>query len=529
MNALQRATTLTISILLSFVFFILISIGLYTGTFSVYVALPLTILINVGLWLIGPTLSDFLYQYIYKCRFFTPEEFKKTYPQLDQFITGVCSQYRFKPPKIGFIDDLNPTAFTYGATRNNARIIFTAGILKYLEPDEIEAVFAHELGHIYHYDFALMTIAATLIQILYEFYIILSRTGNKNSSGRKNNPLAFIGLISYIFYLISTYLVLYLSRTRELYADSFAAYVTKSPHSLTQALVKIAYGIVQVEDTTKTKRLLEATRTMGIIDVKNAGFIGSIVYTSSDPKNVAKVMAFDIINPWAKILELSSTHPLTGKRIFALERIASHLGQPKLINFERTIHEMKIDKDKLYHNFFLEAFIYFLPLILPLGGLLLLGVGGAIAFYGIGKLIKTNYRFREGPSYKTTIFNQMISPYASPMKGEPVSLRGMIVGRGVPGFIFSEDMMIQDQTGLAYLDYNSSIGRLGNLFFSIKTIKKLLGQEIEIEGWFLRGIVQKITLRKIYAGEKTIASHPKLWTTVSSIFFIIIGTIIILA
>jgi len=45
----------------------------------------------------------------------------------------------------------------------------------------------------------------------------------------------------------------------------------------------------------------------------------------SNPKILAEVLAFDKVSPWAKIIELNSTHPLTGKRIDALNEISKHL------------------------------------------------------------------------------------------------------------------------------------------------------------------------------------------------------------
>lgn len=528
MNPLQRASIVTIGIILSFVFFILILIGLATDTLSIYTAIPLTILINLILWAIGPTISDLIYKWFYKVKFFTKEEFAASYPQLHQFIDSVCQKYHFQFPKMGLINDRNPTAFTYGATRNNARIIFTEGITHYLSPDEIKAVLAHELGHIYHCDFIIMTIAITLIQILYELYFSLTRSRGKSSDDKKSGKLAIIGLASYIFYLIGSYLVLYLSRVREYYADSFAASVTSSPHSLIQALVKIAYGIVQAEDTTGSKRLLESTRSLGILDVKNAGFVGSLVFVSANPDTVAEVMAFDNVSPWAMVLEFSSTHPLTGKRIQALETIAEKLGQTKLIDFDKAYQKMNIDRKKLYDGFIMGILIYFLPLILPVFGFLLLKIGGAILFFTIGSLIKLYYMLSEASAKPSSILAEMRNPYASPIKGNPVTFEGKITGRGVPGFVFSEDMMFQDDTGIIYLNYHSMLGFLGNLFFAIGKVKKLLGESVKTEGWFFRGICQSITLRKLYHEKETISSHPKLWAMISNLALLLVAFLLIL-
>lgn len=423
---------------------------------------------------------------------------------------------------MGVIADNNPTAFTYGSTRNNARIIFTEGILKYLSEDEVKAVIGHEMGHIKNYDFIIMSVAATLVQILYELYVVLTRSKAKSSS-KKGGSLAWIGLVAYAFYIVGTYLLLYLSRVREYYADQFSAEVTTTPNLLIQALVKIAYGIVAEEDSDSSKRLLEATRALGVVDVKNAGLIGSLVYTSVQPEVVAEVMSFDIVSPWAFILELSSTHPLTGKRILALEKLAENLKQPKMIDFGAAYSRMKVDTARLHSGFVIEVCIYFLPLLLPIFGFLIGGIGGAMIGFALGSLIKLNYRLREGEAKKSTVLDQMRNIYASPMRGNRIVLEGNVVGRGVAGFTLSEDMMLQDKTGLIYIDYQSIFGFFGDLFFAIKSVKKLMGQAVQAEGWFFRGIAVSITLSHVQHEHESISSHPKLWAVILNIFILLIG------
>ena len=44
---------------------------------------------------------------------------KERYPGIHQLIHQVADDYRFKAPKIGFIPDRNPTAFTYGPMRSS--------------------------------------------------------------------------------------------------------------------------------------------------------------------------------------------------------------------------------------------------------------------------------------------------------------------------------------------------------------------------------------------------------------------------
>ncbi len=174
-------------------------------------------------------------------------------------IRAVCEQYGFTLPKIGIIPDKNPNAFTYGSIRSNSRIVVTEGIFAFLNEGERAAVYGHELGHIRNNDFIIMTIASTLLQVVYEIYYF-SKELSKKRGGKKGNPFAMIALVAYIFYIVGNYTLLYLSRIREYFADAFSAEHT-DPNHLAEALVKIALGILA---TPENNRLVESTRHIGI-------------------------------------------------------------------------------------------------------------------------------------------------------------------------------------------------------------------------------------------------------------------------
>lgn len=65
------------------------------------------------------------------------------------------------------------------------------------------------------------------------YYIYLTFTSNLDDD---DNKLAIIGLIAYIFYVICQYVILWLSRVREYYADGFAVEVTKNPNALARGV-----------------------------------------------------------------------------------------------------------------------------------------------------------------------------------------------------------------------------------------------------------------------------------------------------
>jgi len=539
---LQFASLVTLGLLLGFVLAIILAVSYFAGHISWQIMIGVTIVFSFLMWLIGPYISDFIYRIFYKIEFYDYEQIKQ-YPYA-KFIKKVCDKHKIRVPKIGIIKDQNPTAFTYGSTSFNARVVLTEGLFKFLNEKELEAVIAHELGHIVNKDFIIMTIAATLLEILYELYVIFARARSGRStvgvSGKggekKGNALIIIGYISLIFYWVGTYVLLYLSRLREYYADEFSAKETGDPNLLSSALIKIAYGIASVPDTNKTAHLLNATRAQGIFDFKAAKEVGLIYQNSGNKKElIERSLLFDIVNPWAWILQLKSTHPLVGKRI---KRLCTLTSSP-VFNFDKIINK-EIDKKRLWNNFFTDFFINYSTTFTILATFLALIIEyiSKLNFYVptlifglilliIASVIKIRYKFPLNNFNETTVIDCMSDLYASPVRGKPVKIRGKAIGRGQAGFIFGEDMIFQDKTGFIYLNYESAIPLFGNLFFAWKRLESLLGKPATSTGWFLRGATHHLELYKFQSGTESIKSYVRFWTVVGLILNVLFWSFII--
>jgi hypothetical protein len=105
-------------------------------------------------------------------------------------------------------------------------------------------------------------------------------------------------------------------------------------------------------------------------------------------------------------------------------------------------------------------------------------------------------------------------------------LEGRVIGRGIPGYIFGEDMMYQDKTGIIFLNFSSIFGFIGNLFFSLKKLKTLIGVPSEITGWFYRGMGSMIELKNLKTSDRTINSHPIFWSLLSSVSLIALSVLL---
>ncbi len=529
---LGLASTITLSVIFGFIFVIVFLAANLTGYADMSFVIAATIFVNFLSWLISPFFMDLMFRWLYKTKRLNIEELEQKSKPLSDFIKRLCEKYRIKIPKLRLIEDDNPTAFAFGSGAFNARLCFSEGLFTYLDQDEIEAVIGHELGHIRRRDFIIMTIAATGVQILYEFSQLLmgGRSKREGGGGRDRGALAWIGLLAYAFYFLGLYLLLFLSRSREYGADEFSAHETENPDGLARALVKIAYGIVAKPDDPRQQRLLNATRPLGPFDSQAAKNLGTAFQsTGQNWGAIAQVIAYDLISPWAKILQFQSTHPLTGKRILKLNEMSQKLG--KKISIDTSpISSIPVDRKRLYRGFAIGVFIHFLPWILPLIVLVTAGVyKNPLLFIwipaslGVAYLLRLFYKYPETQPTKSTTFDMLSDLYASPVRGHVYQLEGTVIGRGTAGAKLSEDMMLQDSKGLIYLNYESAFSFLGNLMFALGKVKKLIGQKVEAVGWFFRDVGHHLDLKQMTAEGRLIKSHPKLWGVIFSLI-LILGT-----
>ena len=351
-KSLFGISLLTITSLYFLLAIIIILVTLLTKIPVIY-GIAFSILLLIIQFLISPFITDLTMRWFYGVKF------KYELPEyLKQFIEEICKNNNMKMPRIGFIDDGAPNAFTYGHTKNDARIIITRGILELLNEEEVKSVVGHELGHATHYDMLVMTAAQIVPLVLYGIYEVLNNNDDNN-----NSKSQLVAMIAYILYVISNYLVLALSRNREYYADSFSIEATKNPNALASALVKIGYGLTTAE--TNKKHSAANSNALGIFDSKASK---ALVVTSLDngeisKDNIKQAMKWEKWNPWATWYEIHSTHPLISKRLLAISSRSNEFNQEPYIVFDLKQEESYVD------DFLIEVLINFLPSITCIIGL----------------------------------------------------------------------------------------------------------------------------------------------------------------
>jgi Zn-dependent protease with chaperone function len=542
---LALASGVTISLLFGMVLVLSLALVFILGSDNpgsgLAIALAITLVFNVAAFFLSPLLMDLTQSWLYNTRWVSLEDVKRQSPEAARVIENVCTQKKLKQPRLGIIDDQNPTAFTYGSLPNSARLVVSQGLFTYLDDDEVATVYAHELGHIVHWDFAVMTLASTLVQITYLIYTFARRLG-RGGNDKLKDAVGAAAIAAYMFYIVGTYLLLYLSRTREYFADHFAAQTTGNPNALSRALVKIAYGIVEEgKRASEPSRLIEGTRTLGIYDAKAAASTGTAYRIAARPQQVGRIFLWDLFNPWGWWMELNSTHPLTGKRVRALSTYAEQLGLPTEFDMGRVVAESRnLSKKKLYGNFVVDLLLYS---AMPIGffvgmamGIALRGTFPTAPFalgfvgLGVGTLLRTIAMF---PSFKeapeSDILKLMSDPYASPLRGKPVTLQGELIGRGDAGYQFGSDLKLQDRSGMIYLHYASRFGPIGNFLFGMNQVKKLLGAQVGVTGWFRRSVAPWVDMTQLTTESgTTVKSFHRLWSFILGGVAILFGLFLLL-
>ncbi|MFN7677756.1 MAG: M48 family metalloprotease [Cyanobacteriota bacterium] len=537
-GSLALASTVTLSLIGGMVLVLSLSTVLILNSENprsgLLLALAITVLFNLAIFFLSPWLMDLTQKFLYQTRWVDLATIRQRSPEAAAVLQRVCAEKGLKHPRLGLIDDQNPTAFTYGSLPNTARVVVSEGLFTYLNDDEIAAVYAHELGHVIHWDFAIMTLGATLIQICYLFFVFSNRMDDKIK-----DTLRLPSLAAYAFYLIGTYLLLYLSRIREYYADHFASEVTGNPNALSRSLVKIAYGIVEEgKRSDKPSQLLEGTRALGICDSKAAVMTGTAYGVSTATERIGKVFLWDMFNPWAGWMELNSTHPLTGKRIRALSNYAEQLDLNLEFDMASVMREgYKLSKRRLYGGFILDLLLYSAEAMgLVLGLVVGFGVSSQtqrlspmIAFpligLGLGTLLKAFVLFPDpSRAESTTILDLMANPYASPLRGIPTELDGTLIGRGQAGYVFGSDLQFQDPTGLLFLRYVSRFGPIGNFLFGMKRVQGMIVSQAAVKGWFRRGVASHLDLIRLRDDTgRVVNSYPRFWSFLLGGGLILVG------
>ncbi|WP_030975646.1 MULTISPECIES: zinc metalloprotease HtpX [unclassified Streptomyces] len=260
-------------------------------------AWPIILIFTGGLFIAQFWFSDRIAAFSMGAREVTPEEA----PELHGTIDRICALADMPKPRVAIARSDVPNAFATGRGEKSALVCATTGLLRRLEPEELEGVLAHEMSHVAHRDVAVMTIASFL-GVLAGIVTRVALWGGF-SRNRSSDPVGIaimlIPLISAVVYCLSFLLTRLLSRYRELSADRAAALLTGRPSALASALTKVSGQMARIP----TEDLRKA-------EPYNAFYF---------------VPAFSSKESLSRLL---SSHPTLEQRLDQLARITAELARP---------------------------------------------------------------------------------------------------------------------------------------------------------------------------------------------------------
>jgi heat shock protein HtpX len=260
-------------------------------------------------------------------------------PWLESTVKDLAQKSGIPTPKLATVPDPTPNAFVFGRTNRDATLAVHEGLLQNLNEDEVRGVVGHELGHIRHKDYLVMTALSAVPLLVYliargtmEAAWISGRTTSRRDEkgGGLAAALIVIAILSYVIYIISLLLVMRLSRLREHYADAYSAYVTESPRQLESALTKITYGL------SLSPAPPHGARTLYIGDPALAKLeMQSIVNRKEeydldkdgvlDERELELAMEKEAKSRWLTVNRWFQTHPATFQRILLLREIENEM------------------------------------------------------------------------------------------------------------------------------------------------------------------------------------------------------------
>jgi len=184
---------------------------------------------------------------------------KRDNPRLYRIVENLAITLGMPTPKVYMIEDAAPNAFATGRDPKHAVVAATTGLLAIMDDRELEAVMAHEMGHVQNYDIRVSMIAFGLVSAIAILSDFVARMLFWGSGDRRDvHPVVLvIGLVVVILApIIATIVQLAISRQREYLADASGALTTRDPDALANALGKLeAYGQPMKRQNTSTAHL----------------------------------------------------------------------------------------------------------------------------------------------------------------------------------------------------------------------------------------------------------------------------------
>ncbi len=278
--------------------------------------LSFLIILNIVQWLFGPYLINAMYKAV---------EVSSTDPKygwLVNLVDEVAMYNHLETPKVYVADVPFPNAFAYGSPIAGKRVAITLPLLKLLNKDELKAVLGHELGHLRHRDVQLLMAIGLIPTLIFFLGYSLMWGGMLGGGGNRNSNAGSMWLIGIALLAVSyvfQFLVLYINRLREAYADvNSATTIPNGAENLQRALAKITLSV--------DPKTMEKYKNRNNNQMMNMLFFSPMEIN----EDVSDMDVEQLINYWKTekvpwYADFFSDHPASPKRIQLLEKLKNRI------------------------------------------------------------------------------------------------------------------------------------------------------------------------------------------------------------
>ena len=183
----------------------------------------------------------------------------------EQIIYGsvqeIAQRLQITMPEVWIYDAPDPNAFATGPSKNNSMVAVSTGLLQNLREDEVKAVLAHEMGHVYNGDmFATTVLAGLMNTFVYYIAMWVRRFFAERDQAALGFGLSFV--LQIIVSILASIVISWFSRQREFGADAFAAKVY-GKESMISALRAIDRWVTQTQFQHSTQDALATMKISG--------------------------------------------------------------------------------------------------------------------------------------------------------------------------------------------------------------------------------------------------------------------------
>jgi len=199
-------------------------------------------------------------------------------------VQEIAQRLHITMPEVWVYNSPDPNAFATGPSKNNSMVAVSTGLLQNLREDEVKAVLAHEMGHVYNGDmFATTVLAGLMNTFVYYIAMWVRRFFAERDQAALGFGLSI--LVQIIVSILASIVISWFSRRREFGADAFAAKVY-GKDSMIAALRAIDRWVNRAQFEYSTQDALATMKISG----KSGGFMSLF---STHPPIEARIAALE--------------------------------------------------------------------------------------------------------------------------------------------------------------------------------------------------------------------------------------------